>query len=186
MSGNVRRYFFTFFPLSVLIALPMAFSFSILATIALGVPLGVPVGIALAALYGAGFTWLLAWIASRRRALARPQEAKGLCHWRYLDLAAPYPAALRACADILRSICKTETTQDPARGVLVAETRANLQSWGSEISFWIDSLDQNYTRVQVLSRPVVPINRFDFGANQRHVNRAIEMLRTRFSVIAEG
>ena len=187
MSGRVRRYFFSFLPMAMALGLPIAIMLVVGFTFALRSPAALPLGVAAGTLYGAGIAWMLAWMASRRRVLSRPQEAKGLCYWRYLDLEAPCAPVFTACADALRAICKgAPILEDPARGVLISETRPNLLTWGCEVSFWIEARSQTRTRVQVLSRPVVPINVSEFGANLRIVNRAAEMLRTRFTVIAEG
>ena len=187
MSGRVRRYFFSFLPITIILAIAVGFSFCVASVLSFGFPVGLLPGIAITALYWAGMTWMLAWMASRRRVLARPQDAKGLHGWRYLDLAAPYSVVFSGCADILRAFCKTEpTVQDFAKGLSFGETRPSIWSWGSEISLWIEPLGETYTRVQVLSRPLVPINVADFGANERNFNRVVEMLRKRFTVVAEG
>jgi hypothetical protein len=187
MRGTVRHYFFSFLPLMVLTGLVPLVVLAIGLLLSTRGPVGVLLGFVFGTLYAAGMAWFLAWTASRRSVLAHPQEAKGLYRWRYVDLAAPYQAVFDACDDTLRALPRAEPTlQDPSRGFLIAETRASLLSWGSEISLWVEALGETYTRVQVLSRPVIPSNIFDFGANERNVNRVVEVLRTRFALVREG
>lgn len=187
MSGRARRYFRAFLPITIILALVVGFSFCIASVLSFGFPMGLLLGIAITALYWAGITWMLAWMASRRRVLARPQDAKGLHGWRYLDLATPYSVVFNGCADILRTFCKSElTVQDSAKGLLFGETRANIWGWGTEIGIWVESFGENYTRVQVVVRPVVPVNVIDFGGHLRTLQRVVLLLRTRFRVVAEG
>jgi hypothetical protein len=144
-------------------------------------------GIAFWILFAAFFAGLTAFVASWRRPLVRPQNAPGLRKWRYLDFAAPYQVVFNACADIMHAFCKTEpVVRDFQSGVLSGETRPSIWSWGSEISLWVEALGESHTRVQVLSRPIVPTNVADFGANERNFNRVVEMLRIRLTVVAEG
>ncbi|HEY0070020.1 MAG TPA: hypothetical protein VGE04_08650 [Chloroflexia bacterium] len=187
MSGRARRYFFAFLPFVALIALPLGFGCAIGTTREFGAPLGLLLAFLAAALYAGGFAGFLTWLASRRRVLARPQEVRGLHALRYLDLAAPQPIVFSECAGILRSVCKASPVmQDLAKGLLSCELRPNFWTWGTEISLWVEPLGDAYTRVQLLSRPIVPTNVIDFGASRRNVNLVVEMLRGRFTVVAEG
>ena len=61
-----------------------------------------------------------------------------------------------------------------------------LVNMGSEISIWLEPLDEHLTRVQILSRPLVPFNIIDYGSNRRYVNRVVELFRTHHAIVAEG
>jgi hypothetical protein len=172
---NARHYF----PGMARIAVPvLGIVFGIVWSLSLSV---VP-GVTLALLYSLGMAWSLSWLASRRKPIASFQEVIGSGAWRYADLSGQYEEVARSVEDLLRTMCTAGSVGEYGiPGMLVGEIKATFWTWGSELLGLVERLDPAVTRVQVLSRPLVPMNVFDFGANKRLAARFINGMRRRYA-----
>lgn len=56
---------------------------------------------------------------------------------------------------------------DPAAGLVHAETRTSMWSWGEKITVHVDG----YNQVSMLSQCLLPTQLIDWGKNKRNVNR---------------
>jgi hypothetical protein len=129
----------------------------------------------------------LSWMASHRRPITDFQRIIGIHAWKYADLSGKYEDVLSTSRGVLERLCVPGSVGEYGiPGTLVGETRATLLTWGSEILVLVERLDPGVTRVQVLSRPVVPVNFIDFGANKRLVAAFLDKLLPGFALLAEG
>lgn len=56
---------------------------------------------------------------------------------------------------------------DPAAGLVHAETRTSMWSWGEKVTIHVDG----YNQVSVTSQCLLPTQLIDWGKNKRNVNR---------------
>lgn len=148
---------------------------------------GIVAGIILTLLFCIVEVGFLSWMASHRRAITDFRTVVGASAWKYADLSGQYEDVFRAARGVLETLCSPGSVGEYGiPGTLVGETRATLLTWGSEILVLIERLDPGVTRVQVLSRPVVPVNFIDFGSNKRLVATFLDRLLPGFGLLAGG
>jgi hypothetical protein len=121
---------------------------------------------------------------SRRKPLTSFQQVVGLENWKYADLHGRYDDVVSSVKDLLRSMCIAESVGPYGMpGVLAGETKPTFWGWGSELLVLVESLDPTVTRVQVLSRPLLP-SAVDFGKNKRLAEKVIEGLTTHYTDVS--
>jgi hypothetical protein len=67
-------------------------------------------------------------------------------------------------------------SQNPHLGIIEARKRMNWESWGDVILFQINIIDQEWTNIQVSSRPVYPLQIVDYGSNFDNVEKICSFL----------
>jgi hypothetical protein len=135
-------------------------------------------------LLGVGLAWQTSWLMSRRKPLTSFQQVVGAENWKYADLHGRYDDVVRSVEDLLRSMCIAGSVGPYGiPGVLVGETKATFWGWGSELLVLVESMDPIVTRVQVLSRHLLP-SAVDFGKNKRLTTAFIEGLTAHYTDVS--
>jgi hypothetical protein len=120
-------------------------------------------------LLGVGLACQTSWLMSRRKPLTIFQQVVGAENWKYADLHGRYDDVVRSVEDLLRSMCIAGSVGPYGiPGVLAGETKPTFWSWGSELLVLVESMDPTVTRVQVLSRQLMP-SAFDFGKKNKRL-----------------
>ena len=141
----------------------------------------------IALLFSIGEAWFISWLASRRKPVTIFEQVVGAKSWKYADLSGQYDDVVRSVEDMLRSMCTARSVEAYGiPGVLAGETKPNFWTWCVELLVLVERMDPAVTRVQVLSRPLVPTNVFDFGANKRLAARFIDGMRCRYADLSAG
>ncbi len=100
------------------------------------------------------------------------EEALGVHHVRRVELRLPYEEAFDLCISSLNAVKKGRIRrEDRPSGRIEAKAGMTWVSWGEVISFDLRRIDENRTRVEVSSRPVLRTTLVDLGKNLENVER---------------
>ena len=130
--------------------------------------------------------WYITRQISRRKPLISFEQVVGAESWKYADLHGRYGDVVRSVEDLLRSMCIAGSVGPYGiPGVLAGETKPTFWDWGSELLVLVESMDPTVTRVQVLSRPLLP-SEMDLWnkKNKRLAEKVIEGLTASYTDVS--
>lgn len=100
-----------------------------------------------------------------------------------MELQLPYDDAFNLCIESLNVIKRHKIRRkDITEGKIVARAGITLWSAGEIISFYLNQIDDQKTRIEIASRPLIPTRFFDYGKNVENVEKIIQFLRQRTSI----
>ena len=136
-------------------------------------------------LLGVGLACQTSWLMSRRKPLTSFQQVVGAENWKYADLNGRYDNVVRSVEDLLRSMCIAGSVGPYGiPGMLAGETKAAFWNSGSEILVLVESMDPVVTRVQVLSRPLMPSEVDLWKKNKQLAVKVIEGLTASYADVS--
>lgn len=119
--------------------------------------------------------WLVLWwihrISIKRKGFPLTKQNLSVVHQRELRLNLPYEQAFSISKEAIRQLSRIIKQEDYSTGTLIANSRITWSSFGEQIVFKIDAIDDNRTQVRFTSRPIVPTTKFDYGKNLENIER---------------
>ncbi len=115
-------------------------------------------------------------ISVRGRPSGKAQGALSVHQVRNFEVRLPYSKVFNLCFEAALVLGGKVSMNNPERGRIVAKTGRSIYSWGETLSFKIDRLNDEQTKVNVSSKPrmLTPI---DFGSNLDNVEGILNFLR---------
>ena len=89
------------------------------------------------------------------------------------DLNLPYEQAFRACGSALDNMALREVQSDESSGAITAKTKMTWKSFGEIIDIRIIGLNENKTRIEVQSRPLLRTTMVDYGKNLENIEKIL-------------
>ncbi len=148
-----------------------------------GLSTGLIVGLFTGLLFGGLMALILGSLhiwSVRRMPYGEPEGAMEVRHLRRVELRLPYDQAFDLCLSSVRAVRKGKIRgKDRSLGRIEAKAGMTWTSWGEVISFDLRRVDENRTRVEVSSRPVLRTTLVDLGKNLENVERIAGSLTRR-------
>ncbi len=111
-------------------------------------------------------------LAVRRMPYGEPEGAMEVRHVRHVELRLPYDQAFDLCISSLNAVKKGRIRrEDRPSGRIEAKAGMTWKSWGEVISFDLRRIDENRTRVELSSKPVLRTTLVDGGKNLENVEK---------------
>ena len=97
---------------------------------------------------------------------------------RKVEVNYPYRKTFQLCLEAIKELgnCKIRKT-DSSRGIIEARTGISLRTYGDNISFEIQQLDNERTQVEISSRPMWWPTIVDYGRNLENVEKIKSFLQ---------
>ncbi len=93
-------------------------------------------------------------------------------HVRHVELRLPYDQAFDLCISSVNAVKKGKIRmEDRPQGRIEARAGLTWTSWGEVISFDLRRIDEDRTRVEVSSKPVLRTTLVDLGKNLENVEK---------------
>lgn len=116
--------------------------------------------------------WLIHRISIKRKGFPLTKQNLSVVHQREIRLSLPYEQAFNICKEAINQLSRiTFKQEDYSTGTLIANSRITWSSFGEQIIFNIDAIDDNKTQVRFTSRPLVSTTKFDYGKNLENIER---------------
>lgn len=144
--------------------------------------LGLKINLYKSATAGAIFSILLGSahiFCVRRWSFLKSDRPLGVRHIRELEILLPYDGAFELCVQSVSSIKKCRILEeDQVRGTILAKTSLSWRkAYRDLVSFGLQKIDDDRTRVEVSSRPAPRTVLVDFGENLNNVESLTEFLK---------
>ncbi len=155
--------------------IPFGVITGVLNSFLIGFPIGMIAGLLTGPFAGGVFSILMGYLhkrSVRRMPYGEPEGAMEVRHVRHVELRLPYDQAFDLCLSSVRAVRKGKIRgKDRSLGRIEATAGMTWTSWGEVISFDLRRMDENRTRVEVTSRPVLRTTLVDLGKNLENVER---------------
>ena len=120
--------------------------------------------------------WFILWLTHRlgikRKGFSLTKQNLPVVQKREMQLGLPYEQAFAVSTEALDRLPRiTLKSENNSKGMLMANSRITWESFGEKIVLNIQRVDDRTTKVEIVSRPIVPITMFDYGKNLENVER---------------
>lgn len=155
-------------------AVPFGFLIGIFYALTQGIYLGVVIGVLLGVLYGVVTTLVLGYlhVSSAKKSVLEDDYSRAVHEVNQqerLELSVPYEKAFNLCLEASEVLHRVKIENyDYAEGIIQAKTGVNWDTFGDLISFKLIASDDNYTDIEITSKPKV-YQLLDYGKNYRNV-----------------
>lgn len=116
-------------------------------------------------------------LAVRRLNIPISDETLRVHQTKVVEIMMPYERAFELCVSSFRILkgAKVMKSNQPL-GYIEALTGVSWKTWGDIISFRLQALDNDHTRIEVSSRPRYALQLVDYGSNLSNVEKISKFL----------
>lgn len=181
MNIYLKIFLITGIALTVFMGIFYAVEFGIVPGVVGGTIAGVLYGTFMSLILGSWHRWSVKRITSDRS-----EAAMKVRHLRNIELKLPYDRAFTLCIRSLDLIKKCQIKQqDRSQGKIVARTSMTWNTFGNVILFKVLSINEEQSRVEILSKPWVPTTLIDFGENLQNIATIADFIEKKSASVAE-
>lgn len=123
------------------------------------------------------FIGILHWIGVKDLEVESEEEKIKVSQSRDIEINLPFNEVVNLCLEMIEKDNKLNLKgKNIDEGVIEATKGPSWKSWGEKVILKIEELDKNHTKVNINSKPWIPITMMDYGANLENVNRIRDYL----------